>query len=220
MESIILEIHAAEGGRDSQLLVKDFMSTYIKVAQNNKLSYSILEDRLGFTSLLIEGQGAKAIFRNEPGGHRVQRVSPTEKRGRVHTSTVTVAVLDSNKNDYNVPTKDIMYYIARGSGAGGQKRNVTSSCVTAVYKPTGLSVKIDSRDQNKNKILATRILIERLKEIANKKSFNERSSKRKNQVGSGMRGDKRRTYRYKDDTVVDHITNQRWQLSRWVRGEW
>lgn len=160
------------------------------------------------------------MFANEAGGHRWQRVSPTEKRGRVHTSTVTVAVLEENKFDFNIDKRDIRYVMTKGTGPGGQHRNKTESCVTAIHKPTGLSVKIDARHQHKNKALATRLLSERVREQKRDQSCNERHANRKQQVGSGMRGDKRRTYRSKDDAVVDHIIGKKWRLSKWLRGDW
>ena len=181
---------------------------------------SVLIDRPGFVSLHVEGNGARALFANEAGGHRWQRVSPTEKRGRVHTSTVTVAVLEERNMDFKIDKRDIKYITTKGTGPGGQHRNKTESCVIAIHKPTGLSVKIDARNQHKNKALATRLLVERVREQECSKSNSRRHANRKQQVGSGMRGDKRRTYRSRDDRVVDHITGQKWRLSRWIRGEW
>ena len=168
----------------------------------------------------IEGTNAKELFANEPGGHRWQRVSPTEKRGRIHTSTVTVAVLDENKINSTINRYDISYTMKRGSGPGGQHRNKTDSCVVATHNPTGLSVKIDARDQHKNKALATRILIERILEQEQTKETNNRCKTRKYQIGSGMRGDKRRTYRTQNDLVIDHITGKKWRLSKWIKGNW
>ena len=220
MNSIIVEIRGAEGGDHSKLLVKDMATTYRKVCEKNKLELSVIEDRPGFMSLLVEGRGAARTFANEPGGHRWQTPSPTDKKGRVHTSTVTVAVLDEASFDYELNLDDVEYLYARGSGKGGQHKNKTDSCVTAVHKPTGVSVKIDSRDQHKNKKLATRILAERLREIEESRIRNDRFEERKSQVGSGMRGDKRRTYRSKDDQVVDHVTGKSWKLKKWMRGQW
>jgi peptide chain release factor 1 len=220
MNSIIVEIRGAEGGDHSKLLVKDMATTYRKVCEKKNLELSVIEDRPGFMSLLIEGAKAGKVFANEPGGHRWQNVSPTDKKGRVHTSTVTVAVLDEETFDYRLDLTEVEYFYARGSGKGGQHKNKTDSCVTAVHKPTGTSVKIDSRDQHKNKKLATRILAERLREVEEGRIRNERFEERKSQVGSGMRGDKRRTYRAKDDQVVDHIVGKTWRLKKWMRGQW
>lgn len=219
MKSLIIELRSAEGGDHSKILVQDMTTIYRKVAEKNNLNFSLLEERSGFASILIEGKKVK-LFKNEAGGHRWQTVSPTDKKGRVHTSTVTVAVLDELNCNYQLDLSEVEYHIARGSGSGGQHKNKTSSCVTAVHKPTGFSVKIDSRDQHKNKRLATRLLAERLQEKEKQQVVNNRLLKRKSQVGSGMRGDKRRTYREKDNQVVDHITGQTWKYKKWIKGQW
>ena len=220
MESIIVEIKAAEGGQDSKLLVKDMAQTYLKVCQINNLDFEIIDSRSGFTAILIEGKGANKIFKNEPGGHRWQRVPPTEKRGRVHTSTVTVAVLNEIDDNISINLDDIEYIFTKGTGPGGQHKNKTESCVIAIHKPTKISVKIDARNQHKNKALATRMLIERVTQREKEIAASNRCNKRKSQVGSGMRGDKRRTYRSQNDSVIDHITHKKWKLKKWIRGAW
>jgi peptide chain release factor 1 len=170
---------------------------------------------------MFEGEGAAELFRNEAGGHRWQRIPPTEKRGRVHTSTVTVAVLAPEKEpDFWINPADIEIRTVRGSGPGGQHRNKTESCVVARHKPTGIEVRIDERSQFKNKSLALKILRTKL---ACKKEGEEqakRSQEKHEQVGSGQRGDKIRTYRVRDDLVTDHRTGKKWRLSRWVKGLW
>ena len=171
-------------------------------------------------SLHVEGKNAKAFFINEAGGHRWQNVSPTDKRGRIHTSTVTVAVLEEDKFDFNIDKCDIEYILTKGSGPGGMNRNKVESCVVAIHKPTKISVRIDARDQHKNKAIATRILSERVMEREREKQSSDRSRERKLQVGAGCRGDKRRTYREKDDMVVDHVTGRSWKLKKWMRGDW
>lgn len=181
---------------------------------------TVLENRPGFISLLIEGKEAKQVFQHEAGGHRWQIASPTDKRKRVHTSTITVAVLDGHQVNIDINLNDIEYIMTVGSGPGGQHRNKTESCVTAIHKPTGLSVRIDAKHQNQNKVLATRILLKKVEERGRQQHADKTSSKRKAQVGSGMRGDKRRTYRSKDDKVVDHITGKKWTLKKWLRGDW
>lgn len=170
---------------------------------------------------MVKGKDAKDVFKNESGGHRFQRVSPTEKRGRVHTSTITVAVLDPEvRSAIELDEKDIDIQTKRGSGPGGQHRNKTDSCVVATHIPTKISVQIDEKSQHQSKKIALRILAERVGELENRKNRAERGNIRKNQVGLGMRASKRRTYRTKDDSVYDHITGQTWQLSKWERGIW
>jgi len=170
----------------------------------------------------VNGKGARTTFQNEAGGHRWQRIPPTEKKGRVHTSTVTVAVLDPdvivgtpvNNNDIEITT-------TRGSGPGGQNRNMTESCVIATHVPTGIQVRIDNeRSQHQNKALAMKLIAARLYEAERERLTLERDSLRRDQVGSGMRGDKVRTYRMQDDQVTDHRTGQRWRLKNWRKGQW
>lgn len=170
--------------------------------------------------MLIEGKNASHIFRHEPGGHRFQTVSPTDKKGRVHTSTVTAAVLQSQEKVYAINTNDVEYQITKGSGPGGQHRNKCETCVTAIHIPTGIKVRIDSRDQRKNKIVATKILEQRVVERAREADRYKRAANRKSQKGTGMRGDKVRTYRERDDQVIDHISGKKWKYSKWMKGQW
>jgi peptide chain release factor 1 len=181
----------------------------------------LLESRPGLIVILFTGKGAKALFQNEAGGHRWQRVPPTEKRGRVHTSTVTVAVLDPEPDKaFVLNEKDVEIKASRGSGPGGQHRNKTESCITAVHLPTKLSVKIDMKSQHQSKEMALKILAVKVKDVKADATRNDREKLRKEQVGSGMRGDKIRTYRSQDDRVTNHRTGQTWKLSKWMKGEW
>jgi len=169
----------------------------------------------------MAGKGAYETFQNEGGGHRWQRVPPTEKRGRVQTSTVTVAVLNPDTTrESDLRMEDIEVRTTRGSGPGGQNRNKVENCVVVTHKPTGETVRVDSKSQSQNKILALKILKSRLDERARETSLQAQNSIRHAQIGAGMRGDKRRTYRVKDDIIQDHITNQSWKYSQWIRGNW
>lgn len=109
---------------------------------------------------------------------------------------------------------------SRGSGPGGQHRNKTESCITATHKPTGIAVRIDMRSQSESKSLALKILAAKLAEIHLGAAQEERAALRRVQVGSGMRGDKIRTYREQDDRVTDHRTDRTWSLKKWSRGDW
>lgn len=182
----------------------------------------IIDERPGFIQFAVSGVGARLTFQNESGGHRWQRVPPTEKRGRVQTSTVTVAVLDPDAiTGQALNYRDVEIVTTRGSGPGGQNRNKTDSCVIATHRPTGLQVRIDNeRSQHQNKAMAYKILAARLYESERERQAAEREKDRRQQVGSGMRGDKVRTYRSQDDQVNDHRTGQRWRLQDWVRGIW
>lgn len=184
-------------------------------------SLELLEERPGFVQIAVTGQGARETFKNEGGGHRYQRTPPTEKRGRVHTSTVTVAVMDPDKPvGKALNLSDVEITTTRDSGPGGQNRNKVESCVVAVHRPTGIRVKIAAKSQHRNRALALQVLAGRLYELEREKQHSSRAADRKEQVGSGMRGDKVRTYRTQDDQVVDHRTGQRWRLSNWLRGIW
>lgn len=137
---------------------------------------------------------------------------------------MTVAVFNTTENDQNVVSlnrDDIEITTTRGTGPGGQNRNKTESCVIVLHKPTGLQVRIDNeRSQHQNKALALKLMTARLQEARDKKDAEEHRNDRKQQVGSGMRGDKVRTYREQDDTVTDHRTSQKLRLKDWVKGEW
>lgn len=183
---------------------------------------TLLEERNGFVSVLFQGDGARSLFSKESGGHRWQRIPPNEKRGRVHTSTVTVAVLDPTEIEVNTPLNfdELTIQTIRGSGPGGQHRNKTESCVSITHDPTGITVKIDGRSQHQNKQAALRLIATRLHQFKEEQALQLIETERRAQVGSGMRGDKVRTYRTQDDQVNDHRTGQRWRLRDWVKGIW
>lgn len=170
----------------------------------------------------MTGPGTRDVFRNEGGGHRWQRIPPTEKCGRMQTSTITVAVLDPDSPiGDSLRHSDVDITTTRGSGPGGQNRNKTDSCVIATHRPTGLQVRIDNeRSQHQNKAIAYKVLAARLYEAEREKSLVSREKDRKQQVGTGMRGDKVRTYRTQDDLVTDHRTGTKFRLSAWMRGDW
>lgn len=180
----------------------------------------MVDHRSGFAAVLIRGEGAAERFKSESGGHRVQRVPPTERRGRVHTSTITVAVIVMHPSRGVVSDRDIDYRTTTGRGPGGQNRNKVETTVVATHRPTGLQVRIDSRSQHENKRLAREILIARVEQEYHTRSTAQSNKVRQEQIGSGMRGDKVRTYRRQDDTVTDHRTGRRWRYSQWEKGLW
>lgn len=181
----------------------------------------LIEDRPGIIAFRVVGKDAARVFKNEPGGHRWQRIPPTEKKGRVQTSTVTVAVLrEPTPTELNIPDKDIEFSTCRSSGSGGQSVNTTNSAVILVHTPTLTRVRCESeRSQLQNRATAMAVLRARLlalKEDAQSTSLN---ASRKNQVGSGMRGDKVRTIRVQDGIVTDHILDVKVPLKEYLRGE-
>ena len=171
---------------------------------------------------MIAGRGAAALFAGEPGGHRWQRVPETEKRGRVHTSTITVAVLEEPRcAKLTIRPDDVDIETMRGSGAGGQHRNKTDSAVRARHRPTGIEVRCESeRSQHRNRDLAMRVLAARVAELTRSTVQGERAADRRRQVGSGMRADKRRTIRVQDGQVTDHVDGRTWRFKSYERGDW
>lgn len=171
----------------------------------------------------MTGKGSEAVFQNEVGGHRWQRVPPNERRGRVHTSTITVAVLpEPTSGQYpDIPEREIEWQACRGSGSGGQNRNKRDTAVQMKHIPTGLTVRCESeRHQHQNRQTALALLRARLWAMKGGAEANEREALRRWQVGSGMRGDKRRTIRTQEGQVVDHLTGKVWRLRDYLRGIW
>ncbi len=168
------------------------------------------------------GAAAAELFRDEPGGHRWQRVPETERRGRVQTSTVTVAVLpEPTDAEVRLSERDIEVSTTRGSGPGGQNRNKVETCVIVKHLPTGLTVRAESeRSQHQNRATAMALLRARLQAAERERIVGDRAEQRRQMLGSGQRGDKRRTIRVQDGTVHDHVTGRRWQFKQYERGEW
>lgn len=172
--------------------------------------------------LKVSGKTAAQVFKDESGGHRWQRIPPTEKRGRVHTSTVTVAVMrEPEAHQFKLDERDLEWTTCRGSGAGGQHRNVTDSAVQVKHKPSGLMVRCETeRSQMQNRVTALALLRARLAERADAERTAKTADSRRQQVGSGMRGDKVRTIRQQDGQVNDHRTGRHWRYDDYIKGNW
>lgn len=170
----------------------------------------------------VRGRGAAEAFAEEGGGHRWQRVPPNERRGRVHTSTITVAVLPADAPArIEVKRSDLDIRAMRSGGSGGQKVNKTSSAIRVKHVPSGLTVRRETeRSWHRNRADALGELQARLEAAARERHEAGRQQDRRGQVGSGMRGDKRRTVRCQDDVVVDHPTGRTWRYRDYARGEW
>lgn len=181
----------------------------------------ILDFRPGFATLRVSGKSAKKIFEGEAGGHRWQRVPPTEKRGRVHTSTITVAVLpEATQQEIHIDPNDLKESFTCGSGPGGQHRNKNATAVQLTHIPTGVMVRAESsKSQKTNRENALAILKARLLSEKKKQYFQEREKIRQEQVGSGMRGDKVRTIQVKHDLVTCHITGKKISYKDYSRGK-
>lgn len=172
--------------------------------------------------LQVTGKKAQKLFQNESGGHRWQRCPPSENKGRIHTSTITVAVVQKTvESEVQLDDKDLEITTCRGSGAGGQHRNVTSSAVQVKHLPTGLIVRCEAeRSQHQNKLAAINLLQSKLQDCQDSKLSKQQAHNRKKQVGSGMRGDKIRTIRQQDGQVCDHVTGKTWRYKDYVKGNW
>jgi peptide chain release factor 1 len=182
----------------------------------------IVDQRKGVLTFRALGARAAACFADEPGGHRWQRVPPNDKQRRVHTSTITVAVLpEPAEAEVRLDERDLDWSMCLGTGSGGQKRNKTASTVQLTHRPSGVQVRCEtSRSQQHNRVTALAILRARLWAREQQRLDGQREADRRRQVGSGMRGDKRRTIRVQDGTVVDHVLGRRWTLKQYQRGEW
>lgn len=172
-------------------------------------------------TLRVSGKGAVEAFAHEAGGHRWQRIPPTEKRGRVQSSSVTVAVLPvPERMTIQVNPNDLEIKTTKGSGPGGQNRNKTETAVQMTHKPTGLTVYCCSeRSQIQNKTFALEELRARLQQDADSKVADQRNSTRKAQLGCGERGDKVRTIALQRDQVTDHILNREMRAKAYLKGE-
>jgi len=179
---------------------------------------------VGYHEITFQIEGDKSVKNliNEAGGHRIQRNPPTEKRGRVHTSTVTVAVLgDDIKADPRYAMReDKNFYVEwfSGTGKGGQKRNKTQSSCRLYHLPTGLCETRQGRSRINNENDAKDALIKKLDGAGNSEMASEKSKIRKEQVGSGMRGDKIRTIRFQDDMATDHNNGRTITAKKYMRG--
>lgn len=187
-------------------------------AYGGGFSTRLLEARPGFICFQVAGKDAYNAFRQEAGGHRWQRIPPTERRGRRHTSTITVAVLREPTNaEVSLDHSKLEISTCRGSGAGGQHRNVTDSAVQIKYED--IIVRCESeRSQHQNKESALALLKAKLLQAQEAKAQNKENSQRKKQIGSGMRGDKIRTIRVFDNQVKDHKTNHNMKFDKYERG--
>ena len=170
--------------------------------------------------LIIEGQHPHLTYLvQEAGGHRWQRIPPTERRGRVHTSTVTVAVFELKDNPrWTLRDADITTFTTKDSGPGGQHRNKTETCIVMRHEPTKIEAKAASKSQAQNRKTARAVLEHRVLQYMSQESQRVTDASRKQMMGSGQRGDKIRTYREQDGIVTDHRTDKKARLKNIRRG--
>lgn len=175
--------------------------------------------RLGECSIAVEGADLSGLD-NEPGGHRIQRVPPTERKGRVHTSTVTVAVIDRIEGigPSSIPQSDLKIEWYSGTGAGGQHRNKHQNSCRITYIPSGVVATAQTRSRQSSYEQAMAAIQTAVDNSAERLYNSNIASDRKSQVGSGMRGDKIRTYRFQDDRVQDHISGKTSSVKKVMNG--
>ena len=211
-KNVIVEIRGGAGGEEAALFAGSLFRMYSMYAERKGWKTEIMNENpteLGGykeISFMIEGEGAYSRLKFESGVHRVQRVPETESQGRVHTSTVNVAVLpEAEEVEFTLDPADLQIDVFRSSGAGGQKVNKTSSAIRVTYLPTGMVVECqDERSQYKNKDKALKVLRSRLLEEKTAKQNAEIAGERRSQVGTGDRSERIRTYNFPQGRVSDH----------------
>jgi len=214
-KNVIVEIRAGAGGDEAALFAAEIYRMYIHYAEGRRWKVETMEmEEIGIggmksVTFMITGQGAYSVMKYESGVHRVQRVPETESGGRIHTSTISVAVLPEAEDvDVVIDEKDIRIDVMRASGAGGQCVNTTDSAVRLTHMPTGIVIYSQTeKDQHQNKAKAYALLRTKLYDLELQKAHDAEADLRKSQVGTGDRSEKIRTYNFPQGRVTDHRIN-------------
>ena len=224
----IMEIRAGTGGDEAALFAGDLYSMYKKYAQIQGWQVDLLDQSLsglgGYKTIIFEISGKEAFnkLKNESGVHRVQRIPETEKAGRVHTSTATVAVLPKAKeSDIEIRSEDLEISFFRSSGPGGQNVNKVETAVRITHKPTGVIVSSqEGRSQYHNRLKAMEVLRTKLVEAKREADSKEMTDERRKQIGTADRSEKIRTYNFPQDRLTDHRIKKNWgNLSEIMEGK-
>lgn len=213
--NVFIEIRAGAGGDEAGLFAAELMRMYMHYAEQRRWTVEMITSNEtgigGFKEVIftVKGRGAYSRFKYESGVHRVQRIPSTESSGRIHTSTITVAVMAEVEDvDIQIPESDLEWDVFRSSGAGGQNVQKNATAIRLTHKPTGLVITCqDERSQLQNRMRALTILRSRLFDMEMQRIQSEREVARRSQVGTGDRSEKIRTYNYPQSRVTDHRIN-------------